>query len=546
MMQNKKTIYICIWTLFVAYLFSFLFTTSNDFTQDLGRHLKLGEITIQTHTVPKTNLLSYTYPNFSFINHHWLSEVVFYVSQKWMGLNSLIFLKAVVIALAIVISVFASGSLWGIIVAFFLSPLILDRADIRPEIFAFLAFSLLLLQLTTVQKTKQISFFLPFLFLFWVNIHISFIFGLFLLGMLFLTMHKNKRNMIICLLCVVALFINPNGIQGVLAPFTIFGNYGYSIVENQNMFFLSTVIKNIFIQWYFICLPMIFIAACILFWKKKYQECVLLVVFSGLALFQIRHLPFFVLTAIAVVPQAFAQLNIKISALVRLLFLLFFMYLLMGGIVFFGSNMFFETFDINKSFGLGFEMQDTNVISFLNTHKRKGNIFNNFDIGSYLSYRLFPQTKVFVDGRPEAYPVSFFQNDYIPLEENQNKQDAIFKRYNIHTVVVSHTDQTPWGNTFLIRILKNKQWKLVFADPVFAVFSDEEKATDIRNTDYFDKQIDKEENFFHLFQYVHLLGVMGSQEKYISLLQKINTLRPYSCSVIRMNQKQSDAPWCSF
>ena len=124
MMHNKKVIHIILWILLVIYLLSFLFTTSSDFTQYLGRHLKLGEIITQTKTVPKTNLFSYTYSNFPFINHHWFSEVIFFISQKWLGLNSLIFLKACVI-----------------------STLILERADIRPEIFGFLAFSLLLWEL---------------------------------------------------------------------------------------------------------------------------------------------------------------------------------------------------------------------------------------------------------------------------------------------------------------------------------------------------------------------------------------------------------------
>lgn len=42
--------------------------------EDLGRHLALGRIIIQTDHVPLTNLFSYTYSSFPFINTHWLSE----------------------------------------------------------------------------------------------------------------------------------------------------------------------------------------------------------------------------------------------------------------------------------------------------------------------------------------------------------------------------------------------------------------------------------------------------------------------------------------
>ena len=65
------------------------------FSQDLGRHLKLGEIIVQQKNIPKTNLFSYTYPDFPFINHHWLSEVIFFITAKSFGLSSLIILKII-------------------------------------------------------------------------------------------------------------------------------------------------------------------------------------------------------------------------------------------------------------------------------------------------------------------------------------------------------------------------------------------------------------------------------------------------------------------
>jgi hypothetical protein len=53
----------------------------------------------------------------------------------------------------------------------------------------------------------------------------------------------------------------------------------------------------------------------------------------------------------------------------------------------------------------------------------KGPIFNNFDIGSYLIFRLYNKSlpagrQVFVDGRPEAYPASFFQITYILMQQD--------------------------------------------------------------------------------------------------------------------------------
>ncbi len=543
-MHNKKVLYACIWVLFIIYLFSFLFTTSNDFSQDLGRHIKLGEIIVQTKSVPKINLFSFTNPNFSFINHHWFSEVIFFLSQKWMGLTSLIVLKTVVVGLSLVIAASTSGSLWGVAVGFLLSPLILERADIRPEIFGFLFFSLLLFQLKRLKKGKHISPFVPVIFLLWVNMHISFVFGLFLLGIIFLVADKGKWNTVITLLSFLCLFINPNGVGGVLAPFTIFNNYGYSIVENQNIFFLQSRTSDIFIKGFFLSLPFVLGALYFLCRKKDYAGSLLLCVFTSLTFFQVRHFPFFIITALVFIPDALKSLKIHFGLTTKALLCYSFIILLFCGIVFFGTNMFFETFDINKAFGTDFTLSNKKIFFYLKQNPPKGNIFNNFDIGSYLIYGLYPDMKVFVDGRPEAYPASFFQNIYIPIEEDEKMQERYFKQYDIHTVIVSHTDQTPWGQTFLARIARDKRWKMTYVDSTFVFFTDTKNAIDIRTTDRYIELAEEENDFFKLASYIHFFEVIGKQDVSISLLKKMNTLRPSACSLIRMHSMQNDSPWC--
>ena len=46
---------------------------------------------------------------------------------------------------------------------------------------------------------------------------------------------------------------------------------------------------------------------------------------------------------------------------------------------------------------------------FFQNEGLKGPVFNNFDVGSYLIFYLFPEERPFVDNRPEAYPVEFFK-----------------------------------------------------------------------------------------------------------------------------------------
>lgn len=94
--MTKKIIYFLIFLL----LFIGFFHPVYSITQDLGRHLKTGEIILNTYSVPKTNLFSYTYPNFPFINHHWLSEVFYFFSFQRVGFNGLLILNTVLALLA--------------------------------------------------------------------------------------------------------------------------------------------------------------------------------------------------------------------------------------------------------------------------------------------------------------------------------------------------------------------------------------------------------------------------------------------------------------
>src|SRR5687768_4010753 len=87
--------------LLLFYVFSFLITTDSSFDQDLGRHIILGEIILQTGDVPKTNLFSYTHPDFPFVNHHWLFEVGVYLGEKSIGVDGLLIIKLAVILLAV-------------------------------------------------------------------------------------------------------------------------------------------------------------------------------------------------------------------------------------------------------------------------------------------------------------------------------------------------------------------------------------------------------------------------------------------------------------
>src|SRR3989344_5010210 len=154
---KKNYLFILIFVL----LGSFLIHNFDTIGQDIGRHLKVGEIIWQTKEVPKTNLFSFTEPDFPFINHHWLSEVMFFGIFSYTGFIGLTLVKTVLVLVAFLLLFFVAqipfavrpaskawsaddpskrGVLpltgWPVLISFFLSIFIfIQRTEVRPEIF---------------------------------------------------------------------------------------------------------------------------------------------------------------------------------------------------------------------------------------------------------------------------------------------------------------------------------------------------------------------------------------------------------------------------
>src|SRR5581483_7943454 len=137
----KTTIsYLLLLLLFIL-LFVGFFHPITAFTQDLGRHILTGKIIFQTKNVPKVNLYSYTYPNFPFINHHWGSEVIFYIFSQTVGLLGLLLTTSILMVVAFGIEILfmfkkVNPIALGIVALLYIGTLF-ERTDLRPELFSF-------------------------------------------------------------------------------------------------------------------------------------------------------------------------------------------------------------------------------------------------------------------------------------------------------------------------------------------------------------------------------------------------------------------------
>jgi len=223
---------------------------------DLGRHLKNGQLFIETGLVPKTNLYSYAYPDYPFINHHWGSGVLFYGIQRLAGFSglSIAFILMSVTTLLVFLNLATKYSSFALAapIAVVVLPVLITRYEVRPELFSYL-FCGLFLQILWGYKSGKLGlrwlFLLPILETFWVNLHIYFFIGVVLIAvylfelLVVLVTHNKQQNIreqvkglaVILLLTILATCLNPSGISGAIYPFLILNEYGAPTIENYSV-----------------------------------------------------------------------------------------------------------------------------------------------------------------------------------------------------------------------------------------------------------------------------------------------------------------------
>ncbi len=502
-LKIEKLLKLLIFTGLLA-LVLIIFSQKIEFTSvDLGRHLENGKIIWSNSQVLFKNLYSYTEPNTRFINHHWLTGVIYYRVYIIGGFKSLSILNVLLILATFVLAFnlakkklgFYIPALVSIPVIFLMS----ERVEVRPETFSYLFIILTwyILDYVSEKKNYRFLYWLVPLFILWVNIHIYFFIGLALVGFksvaeflpIFMTTKGNfkqrffkawetSRHWFIKLgILFLACLFNPNFIRGLVYPFNIFHNYAYEIAENKSVFYLQHLMINYNFAIFKILLLLLILSFVAQFYftkKVSLFEIFVGVFFSFLALFAVRNLTIFALVALILLsvnlryPLNYLKDNVYLlRSEIRNKYRLYLAGIILL-IIFIGIP--YLVYDASKlnhfmknSLGWGLRVGSEDSIKFFQDNKLQGPIFNNYDLGSSLIFWLYPQEKVFVDNRPEAYSNDFFNNIYRPMQTDEATWLKYSAEYKFKVVYFSHTDFTPWAQKFLGETI-NSNWVLVYFD----------------------------------------------------------------------------------
>ncbi len=486
--------------LILIFFYSFILLRPIDLpTQDLGRHLTNGrEITQGNWSVLYQNHYSYTFPQQRFVNHHWLFGVINYLIFQAAGFVG-VHLFFIFTALAFLIFLlklikFQSNQFLTFLIGLLAILFLANRTEIRPETLGWLfaAHSLYqLLQVITLKKLDQNQvIWLLVQQLVWVNWHISFIFGLALTGTLWLSsnfLHSPQLNQktrhkllkLTLLLTLVSLF-NPNHFWGLLQPFTIFADYGYTIVENQTLWFLWQVIRKPTIFSYLAISTTSLALLCFDFFNKQqtkilnWFEKIIMLIGLSLGYLALRHLPLFVIFAFPMMAKLLKNLWNKLENKLELelhpqqeLVTLSLIYIPMILLTVFSKLI--PPIKISNRY-LGQSSSQAHAAKFIRSQSLPTPIFNNYDIGSYLIFYLYPDIKVFTDNRPEAYTQNFFQKTYIPMQQNPEIWEQTKEQHQFQSVIFGVKDITPWGRAFLNFIEQQPDWNKIYQDQIVAIY----------------------------------------------------------------------------
>lgn len=501
--------------LFISLLFLLVFFYSqqiNLMTADLGRHIRNGEAFVERREVISTNYYSYTEPNKAVLNHHWGVGVVFYQLYACFGFWGISAFYIGLMLLACIIFFVLAQRLSNFYLAYILSvlnlPLIVSRLEIRPEGFSYLFLGLFLLVLFLVREGKcsqRYLWGLCLLQLLWVNMHIFFIFGPMLVVCFwldewlrgkcgFIDQDKKRLHVFAGVVggLVVASCLNPYGIFGALTPFNILKEYGYMLAENQSVLFMQKRFSGnmLYVQFEIVFTLMVLVVLALSVKMKKFQYFVhvmLLAIFSCLAWRAVRGISLFGFMCIPIgahllfmifkeFRSALSRHCLRICALFAF-GVVFCGLFYRGGIynpyraknlplILKGESLKVPFVSVIKHFDklLGLMPQVNASAQFFQANHLKGPIFNNYDIGGYLIFHLFPEEKVFVDNRPEAYRVPFFKEKYVPMQEDELIWQTMDQEYGFNVIYFYRLDMTPWAQPFLIQRISDPLWVPVFVD----------------------------------------------------------------------------------
>jgi hypothetical protein len=104
---------------------------------------------------------------------------------------------------------------------------------------------------------------------------------------------------------------------------------------------------------------------------------------------------------------------------------------------------------------------------FLRKNPIQGKMFNFFDIGGFLDWKLYPQALTFIDGR--TYNQEVFMEHQVVTGALAG-WEKILEKYGINYIILKSMDSSGMILPIVPVLANNPDWALVFSDGLFVIF----------------------------------------------------------------------------
>jgi hypothetical protein len=442
-------------------------------SHDLWWHLRTGDEILQAGRPPTRNLFSFTAPDYPWITHEWLSEVLFAWVYGRIGPDALVALKVLVIATTFLVVYGSawreSGSAWAAAAATALAAFAARLTyDIRPQLFTYLFLGLCFAAIARHRQRggRGILLLVP-LFCVWANMHSGFIVGLILLALAAATMPRHARAFLGTLaLATAAALVTPFHWRGLWFPVEVSRTrlFTDTLTEWFSPDFHSPWLLG-FEVLLLVCIGVLASSPA----RPTLFELGTLLGMAHLALQHQRHVPLFAVAAAPIVARHLACLAERVAerpvipsrwapraAGVAATSALVFLCLAVPRANAFDQMTRRDVFP-------------TAAVEFLRRQPPL-RLYNSYIWGGYL-IRFCPEQPVFIDGRADAYPHQVLR-DYLAIERLQPGWRELLVNYRVDAVVYQRG--TPLAEALQV----DPEWRVAHTDAVAVVF--------LRRTNYWE------------------------------------------------------------
>ncbi len=453
---------------------------------DLGRHITLGEVILETGRIPTQDIFSHTMRGEPLTPHEWLADAVFALAHRLAGLDGVVWLSALVVASTFTLLFVQAWKRSGLIlIALGMATWAVAAASLhfltRPHLWTMLFLTLWMWGLETLRRGRGFRWWLlPPLMWLWANTHGAFVAGFVVWGVYgaagFTSGQAGSAKLVMAkdylrdwvsigVFSALATLLNPAGWH---LWETTFGFLQNRYLVSHTAEYMPPDFHNS-ATWPFLLMVTFSVLLLALNGRRlPLVHALLLAGWTAMALYSVRNVPLYAIIAAPILAEAAKSampttqgLQFRLGAIetslkgvlwpVAFAVLMCFALLYGARLDFEGRGNIFlpETFPVQ-------------AVDWLEAHPQDGWVFNHFPWGGYLLYRFQGQLPVFIDGQTDFYGEALTR-EYEQVITQAEGWPEVLREYQVSWAILP-------ANSDMVEVLvRDLGWQVVYQDETAAI-----------------------------------------------------------------------------